>query len=57
MPSQFISEADQLSLFKSRREKQTIAAEKLIHIWPNYFSKLHRDNRVDEEDKPLIKKT
>ena len=56
LPSQFISEADRLSQFKSRRQKQTIAAEKLIYIWPNYFSKLLKDNRVDEEDKPLIKK-
>ena len=52
LPSQFISEADRMSQFTSRREKQTIAAEKLIYIWPNYFSKLLKDNSVDEDDKP-----
>lgn len=55
LPSQFLSDEDIQKKFTKRKEKQEVAAEKLIRLYPVYFNKLLKEPELDDEDRPALK--
>ena len=55
VPSQFVGEAERRKKFKTLKNRQQDAADKLLYILPNYLAKLNSLDDVPSDHKEKIR--